>query len=387
MSSNFHRLFKNVTGKTLLPAVFGFSLLASAGASSATPDVLQAPAFETDKAADSLLLDIENLGSRIVAVGARGHIIYSDDRGANWTQADVPVSVMLTSVDFATSEKGWAVGHSGVILHSNDAGVTWLKQFDGNQANQSTVDQARAYVAELEFELDEAGGEDEDLEYAIEDAEYAIEDAELDAEIGASKPFLDVLFVDDKHGFAVGAYGFLFETKNGGQTWTNRSDALDNLDRFHLNTIAQLPGGNIVVAGEAGVMFVSKNVGKTWAVIDSPYEGSFFGLVGLSNKGAGLAFGLRGNLFRTDNGGFKWRKLDSNTQDSLMSGSYDGGNKVSITGNAGVVIVSKDGGKTFSSYSREDRLGHTSLVYITRQRVALVGESGVELVSPSGKNL
>jgi len=387
MSLTFHRFFRNRAGKKVLSAVFGFGILAATNASSATSDVLETPAFATTKAAEYLLLDIENQGSRMVAVGAHGHIIYSDDRGVTWAQSDVPVSVMLTAVDFANSEKGWAVGHSGVILHSNDAGVTWHKQFDGNQANESTIEQARAYVAELEFELDEAGGEDEDLEYAIEDAEYALEDAQLDAEIGAAKPFLDVLFVDDKHGFAVGAYGFLFETKNGGQTWSNRSDALDNLDRFHLNTITQLAGGNILIAGEAGVMFVSEDLGRSWDSVDSPYDGSFFGTLGLSDKGVGLAFGLRGNLFRTEDGGYSWARLDSNTENSLMSGSFDGGNKISITGNAGVVILSKDGGRTFSSYSRKDRLGQTSLVYITRQRVALVGESGVQLVSPSGKNL
>jgi len=353
----------------------------------AAKDVLDTPAMQSDRAMRHLLLDVTEAGDRVVAVGAKGHILISDDDGQTWRQVDVPVSVLLTAVDFVDDKNGWAVGHGAVVLKTRDGGETWTKRFDGNQANESTIEQARAYVAELEFELDEAGGEDEDLEYAIEDAEYALEDAQLDAEIGAAKPFLDVLFVDDKHGFAVGAYGFLFETKNGGQTWSNRSDALDNLDRFHLNTITQLAGGNILIAGEAGVMFVSEDLGRSWDSVDSPYDGSFFGTLGLSDKGVGLAFGLRGNLFRTEDGGYSWARLDSNTENSLMSGSFDGGNKISITGNAGVVILSKDGGRTFSSYSRKDRLGQTSLVYITRQRVALVGESGVQLVSPSGKNL
>ncbi|KZY62816.1 YCF48-related protein, partial [Oleiphilus sp. HI0066] len=276
--------------------------------------------------------------------------------GSSWQQADVPVSVLLTAVDFVSSDKGWAVGHGGVILHSNDGGLSWVKQFDGNQANQSIIEQAEAYIAELEFELDESGGSDEDLEYELEDAQYALEDAELDAEIGASKPFLDVAFLTDTHGFAVGAYGFLFETTDGGRTWENAGDRLDNLDRFHLNAIKVLEGGNLIIAGEAGVLFTSSDKGQSWDTVNSPYEGSFFGVLPLKDKNSALVFGLRGNLFKTVNAGRSWSKVDSGTESSLMGGALDGNKQISITGNAGTVIVSNDGGETFSSYSRADRL-------------------------------
>ncbi|KZZ62620.1 hypothetical protein A3762_13080 [Oleiphilus sp. HI0125] len=386
MNSIFHRCFGLLGGRKLAQAFIGASVVGSSFSLHAM-DVLNTPSYPSELASEYLLVDIENLGQRLVAVGARGHIIHSDSRGSSWQQADVPVSVLLTAVDFVSSDKGWAVGHGGVILHSNDGGLSWVKQFDGNQANQSIIEQAEAYIAELEFELDESGGSDEDLEYELEDAQYALEDAELDAEIGASKPFLDVAFLTDTHGFAVGAYGFLFETTDGGRTWENAGDRLDNLDRFHLNAIKVLEGGNLIIAGEAGVLFTSSDKGQSWDTVNSPYEGSFFGVLPLKDKNSALVFGLRGNLFKTVNAGRSWSKVDSGTESSLMGGALDGNKQISITGNAGTVIVSNDGGETFSSYSRADRLGHTAMVYITRDRLALVGESGVELVSPSGKNL
>ena len=368
-------------------AILGASIASVSSSALSYESVLKSPSMPSEKASDYLLVDIENVGSRLVAVGSRGHILYSDDRGANWVQASVPVSVLLTAVDFVSADKGWAVGHGGVILHSNDGGVNWVKQFDGNKANESNIEQAKAYIAKLEFELDEAGGASSDLEYAIEDAEYALEDAEADAEVGAAKPLLDVMFLDDKTGFVVGAYGFLFKTEDGGLTWANYGNRMDNLDRFHLNTIAALEGGTLLIGGEAGIMFRSADKGESWTTLDSPYDGSFFGIIPLEGKGQALAFGLRGNLFRTENAGSSWKQLSSNTENTLMSGAFDGNRKVSIAGNGGVVVLSEDGGKTFSAYSREDRLGHTALTYITRQRVALVGESGVELVTPAGKNL
>jgi photosystem II stability/assembly factor-like uncharacterized protein len=70
------------------------------------------------RAASSLLLDIAAAGDRLVAVGERGHILYSDDHGDSWVQTRVPTSVMLTRVFFVSGDLGWAVGHDGNILVS-----------------------------------------------------------------------------------------------------------------------------------------------------------------------------------------------------------------------------------------------------------------------------
>ena len=55
------------------------------------------------------MLDASNTGERIVAVGARGLIAYSDDDAQTWQQASVPVSLTLTSVFFANPTIG--LGH------------------------------------------------------------------------------------------------------------------------------------------------------------------------------------------------------------------------------------------------------------------------------------
>jgi len=62
--------------------------------------------IESAKAVESLLLDVAHAGARLVAVGDRGHILYSDDDGASWAQAKVPTRQMLTSVFFRVFGKG-----------------------------------------------------------------------------------------------------------------------------------------------------------------------------------------------------------------------------------------------------------------------------------------
>ena len=70
-------------------------------------DPLNTPAMKTLKAPYSMLLDVVEAGNRLVAVGDRGHVIYSDDDGRSWTQANVPVTTALTSVFFSDNQHGW----------------------------------------------------------------------------------------------------------------------------------------------------------------------------------------------------------------------------------------------------------------------------------------
>ena len=88
-------------------------------------DLLLLPAVKSPRATGSVLLDVTRAGQRLVAVGERGHVLYSDDNGQNWQQGAVPVSVTLTAVHFPGAQKGWAVGHDGVVLHSQDGGENW----------------------------------------------------------------------------------------------------------------------------------------------------------------------------------------------------------------------------------------------------------------------
>ena len=74
-------------------------------------------------------LDIAYADNRIVAVGDRGKILYSDDQGDHWTQAITPSEVLLTSVCFADARHGWAVGHDALVLASSDGGESWTVQY------------------------------------------------------------------------------------------------------------------------------------------------------------------------------------------------------------------------------------------------------------------
>ena len=65
----------------------------------------------------------------------------SDDDGRNWTQAaSVPTQALLTGVCFLDAQHGIAVGHDLVALTSSDAGRTWQRTHYAPEAQQPLLD-------------------------------------------------------------------------------------------------------------------------------------------------------------------------------------------------------------------------------------------------------
>jgi photosystem II stability/assembly factor-like uncharacterized protein len=296
----------------------------------------------SNKAQQSLLLDVSSVGKRLVAVGDRGHVLFSDDNGANWVQAKVPTTQMLTAVYFIDDTHGWAVGHDAQILATTDAGATWVKQY---------------------------------------------EDLELES------PLLDIWFKDRSLGYAVGAYGVLLETTDGGANWEDVSDRMDNEDAYHLNAIVEVKNSGLFAVGEQGMMFRSPDWGQTWETLDSPYEGSLFGALGTNEAGALLVYGLRGHLFRSTDFGSTWQAISLNTANNgpLEFGLADGNRladgSIVIIGHGGTVLKSTDNGQNFTVTNRADRLSLAGVAAMENGNLILVGQGGVHAATPTGADL
>jgi len=376
-------------GVRLLVAVLGFTALP---ALADWQDPLQTPAMATTKAHKNLLLDITNAGDRLVAVGERGHVIASDDDGFSWLQAKVPVISTLTAVYFVDENTGWAVGHDGVVIKSVDGGLSWKKQFDGFKANEMVLEQAKARKAQREDELNTAKvmgnpRRIEEAEENLETATFALEDAQYDYEDRSTKPLLDVWFKDAKQGYVIGAYGMIFKTRDGGETWTDWSSHVENPNRYHLNAIAYIDEGKMMIAGEAGLLLRTSDDGEQWEQMFSPYEGSFFGITNLESQNVQVAYGLRGNVARTDTFGSNWKLVDSGTEQTLMGATDRRGRVVYIVGNGGAFIKGIDLGRKWESSIREGRTGAASIIQSAAGHFVVVGENGVELLSTLGEPL
>jgi len=373
---------------TLGAACIGLSMAIAAPAVFAMADILEIPARPTDLAPVNLLNDADRAGDRIVAAGERGHIIFSDNGGDSWTQAEVPVSVTLTGVDFGTGTHGWAVGHSGVVLHSEDAGATWKLQLTGIRAAELAIETRKEQIEAMEARIEEAPEEEiEDLEWELEDLIFSLENMQADLEIGPVNPFLDVWFENESHGFVVGAYGMILRTTDGGQSWEDKGPQIDNPRSFHLNSITRIAGEALIIVGEAGQIFVSEDNGDTWERRESPYEGSLFGALGTGNEDEVLVFGLRGNTLKSTDLGETWEIVPNEGGATLNDGAVGDDGRIILVGNSGAVLSSTDGGETFRPYFRDDREGVMDVVPLSGTELMIIGEGGVKFTDALGKNL
>ncbi len=343
-------------------------------------DPVGAPAEILPLAADSLTLAIAKSGDRYVAVGGRGQILLSND-GKTWTQSPIQTRTTFTAVT-AIGANVWAVGHEGVIAHSADDGAHWeIQRSDPMKADAEANEATR------------------------------------DPQQGA--PLLSVLFTSAQHGFAVGAYSLALRTDDGGANWkpmtvaalpvkkeagAKNDDDLDDDDTApakdngkmtfsakdlkigeeaspHLNAIARTGSGALIIVGERGSAFQSRDDGATWKRTQLPYDGSMFGVLGYENDHV-LAYGLRGHVYESADLGTHWAEVETDTELSLMGGTAlpDGG--AIIVGANGIVLARRNGHDQLHGFIDTPAGIIAATLPLSNDTLLIAGENGISTFQP-----
>ncbi|MCG2750366.1 MAG: YCF48-related protein [Desulfobacteraceae bacterium] len=340
--------------KTFIAAVIAFILIATPLLGMApvygTMDLLlmPSPKIPIQMAVRMKFLDLTISGNRYVAVGEYGIILTSDNQGDTWQQAVVPTSVTLTAVYFPTAKKGWAVGHDGVVLNTQDAGETWQIQASGLEMNKKVLDQIDKKKAEL-TEAMKAAPEDsqEELAQRLQDMEYLHSDMSAPIEANAPTSLLDVFFMDEETGFAVGAFGMIIQTKNGGIDWEPIVDRMNNLEGYHYYGMESIrtEGRDILfLAGERGLLYRSMDRGTTWQLMESPHEGSFFGVKAANDRKTIILFGLGGLAFLSTDLGETWKDIEIPEHLPISCASPVSENRFLLTTVKGNLFFTKEDG-------------------------------------------
>ncbi|MEM9359274.1 MAG: YCF48-related protein [Pseudomonadota bacterium] len=301
------------------------------------PDQLDEPALSAERASQAALLDIAQSENRLIAVGERGVIITRDDGAQDWVQRSVPLSATLTAVAFNEAGVGISVGHDGVILRSPDRGESWEKITDGRDLFFKVIQAADERFAAAEAALAEATDDTrEDLEFALDDEDFRRETAQQSLQYGPAWPFLDVTFSAPEVAWAVGAYGTFFRSEDAGKTWTLISDRIENFEDLHLNAILHTSSGDLVLAGEGGMLFHSADGGESFERFDS-YDGlSLFGLV--EADGFVLAYGFGDSAQISIDGGITWESVRFDDNHLLIGDLELGAGRVGLLGGSGVMV-------------------------------------------------
>jgi photosystem II stability/assembly factor-like uncharacterized protein len=271
------------------------------------------------------LMDIETAGERLVAVGERGFVLISDDAGQSWRAVGTPVVRALTGVAFNGDKVGVAVGHGGSLVRTEDGGSSW-----------SAVP------------MDEAYGES----------------------------LLGVTALGDGKFAAYGAFGMYFDTLDGGRSWTKRTILTEEFEN-HISQVVPV-NGSLWMVTEYGTIANCDAQCTAFVGVPSPYTGSFFGMV-VAPDGALVLFGMRGTVFRSNDAGVTWQKIETGTTATFNSGRTLSDGRIILVGNAGLVATSTDSGQSFKIQWSPAGRGFSALVEAGGGLV-VAGEAGVGML-------
>jgi photosystem II stability/assembly factor-like uncharacterized protein len=362
MAHIFNRATRHFRSANVLALLTGLSACIPAAAYANFSDPISTPADSSLLPTSAPLIAVTQAGSHFVAVGPRGLIVYSADGVAtDWTQAIVPVQTDLLSVQFTDANNGWACGHNGVVLHTVDGGKTWAKQLDGVSAKPAF---------ETYYQRQIAGGN------KVLAAD--LQQIQLNFDPGPTLPWLSVWFQTNLVGYAVGSFGDIAMTADGGKTWQPWLEHIDNPTFLDLDAIRNV-GGNLYIVGEQGSVYEYDATAQKFVAKPTGYAGMFVGITGSATSI--IVFGLAGTIYRSVDEGKSWRQSADPSDATIMDGTVLADGRVVLVNIDGGVLISNDDGKNFRlSPKAED--APLSGIFAAGDSVVITSLGGIKNASP-----
>jgi photosystem II stability/assembly factor-like uncharacterized protein len=267
-----------------------------------------------------------------------------------------PQGNTLNDVFVFDSLKSIAVGDAGTIIKTSDGGVSWkvyhhVCNITNNLSHVFFVDDERGWAVGGGLLATSDGGE-----------HWSVIKTDSIYELTA------VYFVNPDTGWVVGGGGIVLKTMNGGKSWVGKNlyewgDSPDfgapTLGGIHF---VDAQHGAIVGNGFYGnSIYTTTDGGETW-VQQLGIRPIAYGTkdVQFINKDTGWVVGLFDCILKTVDGGATWTYQRSGNADNINSinftDAYNGvaiGNTVGSGGRGGIILITSDGGTTWTSHNDE----------------------------------
>lgn len=343
-----------IVGIALLAGLFVLPDATAAERASAKNKLVPLDALERMLQDDATLFDVQAIGPRaIIAVGAHGTILRSEDAGANWESILTTVGTKVTwrSVWFISDRLGWIAGEDfgesaehagGIVASTEDGGRTWTVL---SKRDLPGLQQVRFFNPEIGIAIGAASDTTPTGIFTTEDggetwrammgtrsagwrcAAFLTPDIGVVAGrhgqlrlMGGDQLLPPRLALDgprtihgitlhrDETGWAVGDGGLLLTTTSGGVVW-DEPPTLPEIDPALVDfRSVESRGGKIWIAGQPGTgIWHSPDQGQTWQY-QSTGQSLPLQKVRVLGEGLGHAVGTGGVILRTEDGK-QWRQV------------------------------------------------------------------------------
>ncbi|MNF29786.1 Ycf48-like protein precursor [compost metagenome] len=192
------------------------------------------------------------------------------------------------------------------------------------------------------------------------------------------RPLFAVHFFNAQRGVAVGLWSLLLTTDDGGKTWREQAlDAPPGYGRADLNLMGLFADakGGLYATAERGQVLHSVDFGRSWRYLDTGYEGTLWSGAALAD-GSLLVGGQRGTLLHGSADGRSWRRVPLQSKSSVTS-IVAAGRQVLVAGLDGLLVHSRDGGRSFQRKDTVDGVSLTAALLADGGRPILFSRRGV----------
>lgn len=322
------------------------------------------------------LVDLTFSDSVYYACGEAGKIIKSTNEGKTWERIESPTSLTLYSISFVSPLIGWCGGIKGELFKTTNGGKTWFEQKTGSTQYIQKIrflDSLNGYVASSLYDsltvLKTAdGGKNwkalilptkpylRSIYFCNKDSGWAVGDwgsilrttdgglswdiQRKDSSLGST--FYDVFFTGPDTGWVVGWSSFvILTTVDGGKTWEGSNSSIYPLYSVHGSNTS-----NLWATGDRGQIYFSSDAGLTWINKQSRISRTYLKDIFFYGNSFGWTFDNDGKLFRTTNGGIDWSNISNSVGgDRLFFANQNLGWMVSGSN----ILKTSDGGVTWST--------------------------------------
>ena len=262
-----------------------------------------------------------------------------DSSQVGWKLVNSGTEAHLYGIHFGDDKRGWAVGSNDVILSTKNGGKTWKEtETDSPAENTYThvnfTSSKHGWLTSIgKVSYTGSGGNSWSVQYK-------------ERAIGRKAAgILDLYFVTETEGWAVGGFGTILHTQNGGGKW----DKIQTFSDKHLWGVFFLDTDHGWIVGEEGEILHTQDGGKQWIRQESNVEQPLFSLhfVDQSN---GWIVGTDGRILNTADGGKTWNPQKNPLKQSLRDVEFQTEKEGWAVGEEGLILHTNDGGISWSRY-------------------------------------
>ncbi len=304
----------------------------------------------------------------IIAVGAKGVILRSDDAGVHFNIVGTPTKERLYSIVRLNDKTLFSVGSNGVILRSDDYGKHFYRV-------ASPVSEDLISITSLnQKELVAVGRGGVIIRSDDGGAHFKLVDS-------PTKEWLkSIVSIDRQTLIAVGSSGVILRSDDGGTHFR----LLESPTKEWLSSLIRLDKRTLLAVGMSGVILKSEDGGESFRLIDSPTKEWLRSITSVGDQTL-IAVGEQGLILRSEDAGEHFHKIKSVSKTWLYSITTIGDKTLIAVGEGGVILRSQDGGESFVALGSLSRRYLSSITRLRKQTLVAVGDSGVILRSKGAK--